>query len=170
MNAATRVRRLRSFEPEDRESVLDLAVDAWASVFDSFESVLGSELFARIYPDWRAQQRQAVDRALDMNETWVSEEADDIVGFVNLRFDDDELTGEIHMIAVASDVQHQGIGTELTEFALAEMRHRGMTLATVASGADPGHTAARNTYENAGFTPFPQVWYSKLLEADGESE
>ena len=125
---------------------------------------MGPELYARIYPDWTTQQRDAVDLALDLNETWVSEEDDDLVGFVNLRFDHEELTGEIHMIAVASDVQHQGIGTELTEFALAEMRHRGMTLATVATGADPGHTAARRTYEQLGFTPFPQVWYSKLLE------
>ena len=43
------------------------------------------------------------------------------------------------------------------------MRGRGIDLATVATGADPGHAAARRTDEKAGFTSFPQVWYPKLL-------
>jgi hypothetical protein len=43
------------------------------------------------------------------------------------------------------------------------MRARGIDLATVSTGGDPGHAAARRTYESAGFTAFPQVWYAKLL-------
>ena len=37
---------------------------------------------------------------------------------------------------------------------------RGMGLAT---GGDPGHAPARRTYERAGFTGCPQVWYAKRL-------
>jgi len=33
----------------------------------------------------------------------------------------------------------------------------------VATGGDPGHAPARATYEKAGFTGCPQVWYAKLL-------
>ena len=43
------------------------------------------------------------------------------------------------------------------------MRARGLDLAIVATGGDPGHAPARRTYEKAGFTGCPQVWYAKLL-------
>jgi hypothetical protein len=43
------------------------------------------------------------------------------------------------------------------------MRARGLSLAIVATGGDPGHAPARATYEKAGFTGCPQVWYAKVL-------
>ena len=46
---------------------------------------------------------------------------------------------------------------------LEEMRARGLDLAIVATGGDPGHAPARRTYEKAGFIGSPQVWYAKLL-------
>jgi hypothetical protein len=39
-----------------------------------------------------------------------------------------------------------------------------MTLAVVATGGDPGHAPARATYERAGFTGCPQVWYARRLD------
>jgi hypothetical protein len=45
------------------------------------------------------------------------------------------------------------------------MRARGITLAIVATGGDPGHATARATCERAGFTGAPQVWYAKQLAA-----
>jgi ribosomal protein S18 acetylase RimI-like enzyme len=78
-------------------------------------------------------------------------------------FDQADLSGEIYMIAVDPDAQRQGIAGALTEFALDEMRARGITLAIVATGGDDGHAPARATYEKAGFTGCPQVWYAKQL-------
>ena len=72
-------------------------------------------------------------------------------------------SAEIYMIAVDPAVQRRGVASLLTEHALDEMRTRGMDLAIVATGGDPGHAPARATYEKAGFTPCPQVWYSRLL-------
>jgi ribosomal protein S18 acetylase RimI-like enzyme len=68
------------------------------------------------------------------------------------------------MIAVDPATQRKGIATLLTGHALDEMRARGIDLAIVATGGDPGHTPARRTYEKAGFTACPQVWYSMLLK------
>lgn len=59
--------------------------------------------------------------------------------------------------------QRRGVGSLLTEQALDEMRARGLDLAIVATGGDPGHAPARATYDKAGSTPVPQVWYSKLI-------
>ena len=61
MNTPTRRRRLRPFEIDDRQFVLDLSIAAWTPTFESIESVLGPDLFARIYPEWSNQQRTAVD-------------------------------------------------------------------------------------------------------------
>ena len=101
--------------------------------------------------------------ALGANPTWVSTEDDLVTGFVNVIFDDAEHAGEIFMIAVDPPFQGRGTARRLTEFALDEMRRRGMTLATVATGADPGHAPARRTYERAGFAPIHQVLYARLL-------
>ena len=52
------------------------------------------------------------------------------------------------------------------EHALAVMRQRNLTLATVGTGGDPGHLPARLLYESVGFKPFPQVLYSMLLSPE----
>jgi ribosomal protein S18 acetylase RimI-like enzyme len=90
--------------------------------------------------------------------------ADDrVTGFVNVTFDTDNRSSEIYMIAVDPAHQRQGVASALTELALEEMRARGLDLAIVATGGDPGHAPARRTYEKAGFVGCPQVWYAKLL-------
>jgi ribosomal protein S18 acetylase RimI-like enzyme len=100
---------------------------------------------------------------LDDNVTWVAEAEGRVAGFVNVIFDVAARSGEIYMIAVDPAFQRRGIGSLLTERALDEMRARGIDLAIVATGGDPGHAPGRATYDKAGFTPVPQVWYSKLI-------
>src|SRR5215207_1156562 len=53
--------RIRPFEDRDAEAVVDLSLRAWAPVFASVEQVLGSEIFGRLHPDWREDQRRAVE-------------------------------------------------------------------------------------------------------------
>ncbi|MDH3755872.1 MAG: GNAT family N-acetyltransferase [Acidimicrobiia bacterium] len=133
------------------------SIRAWEPVFSSFEQVLGPDLYRRLYPDWRSQQRASVEQALASNETWVRVAEAQVTGFVNVIFDAGEKVGEIHMIAVDPRSQRRGIATDLTELAVAEMTRRGLTLATVSTGGDPGHAPARRTYEKAGFASFPQM-------------
>jgi ribosomal protein S18 acetylase RimI-like enzyme len=154
---------IRSYQPADAVRVVELSLAAWEPVFASFRSVFGDELYFRIHPDWEASQSGSVRDALAKHDTWVSMTDDEVSGFVNVSFDDDEKSAEIYMIAVDPACQRQGIASQLTEFALDEMRSRGIDLAIVATGGDPGHAPARATYEKAGFTGCPQVWYAKLL-------
>ena len=156
----------REFRRADTDPVVDLSLRAWEPVFASFVKVWGEALFTRFYPDWRSHQAEAVRDALDKNETWVTIDGSTVTGFVNVIFTSDDAAAEIYMIAVDPEYQRQGLAKELIELALAEMRTRGITLATVGTGGDPGHEPARLTYEQLGFTPFPQVFYSKLLEPD----
>ena len=125
--------------------------------------MLGDDLYRRVHPDWRTDQSASVRAALERNDTWVSVTGDTVTGFVNVIFDTDNRSGEIYMIAVDPAHQRQGVASALTELALEEMRARGLNLAIVAPGGDPGPAPARGAYEKAGFTGAPQGWYAKLL-------
>ena len=153
----------RAATAADTDRIVELSLAAWAPVFESFRAVLGDDLYQRVHPDWTTHQAASVRDAIERHETWVSVVDGAVGGFVNVIFDPQESSGEIYMIAVDPAVQRRGIATALTEHALAEMRARGLTLATVATGGDPGHAPARATYEKAGFTACPQVWYARLL-------
>ena len=153
----------RRYVADDSTAVVDLSLAAWAPVFESFATVLGDDLYQRGHPDWEIHQAAAVREAIERNDTWVAVTGDRVVGFVNVVFDDEASSGEIYMIAVDPATQRQGIASQLTDVALDEMRARGLDLAIVATGGDPGHAPARRTYEKAGFTGCPQVWYAKLL-------
>jgi ribosomal protein S18 acetylase RimI-like enzyme len=158
-----RLATIRPATADDLDAVVDLSLEAWAPVFASFEAMMGPDLYGRVHPDWRRDQEAAVRQALGDNDTWVADAGGRVVGFVNVAFDVPARSGEIYMIAVDPAVQRRGVGSRLTERALDEMRARGIDLAIVATGGDPGHAPARATYDKAGFTPVPQVWYSKLI-------
>jgi ribosomal protein S18 acetylase RimI-like enzyme len=158
--------RIRTFEDRDAEAVVDLSLRAWAPVFASLEQALGSEIFRRLHPDWREVQRRAVEDVCVANEerVWVAEVGASAVGFVAVEvYDPERSMGEISMLAVDPDYQGGGIGISLTEFALDRLKDRGMTVAMVETGGDPGHAAARRTYEKAGYILLPIARYFKNL-------
>lgn len=159
---------IRPVTERDLDALVDLSLRAWEPVFDSMRHVLGDGLFERFWPDWPADQEAAVRAAVGANETWAALIDGHVVGFVNVIFDETGGAGEIHMIAVDPEHQRSGIATALTDHAVEEMRGRGLTLATISTGGDPGHAPARRTYERAGFTAFPQVLYARLIEPSAE--
>src|SRR5918998_2052468 len=126
----------------------------------------GAEIFRRQHPDWREDQRRAVenDCTSQDSQVWVAEVGASAVGFVAVELDHPERSmGEISMLAVDPRHQGGGIGTALTEFALDRLRDAGMTVAMVETGGDPGHAAARRTYEKAGYVLLPVARYFKNL-------
>ena len=158
--------RIRPLDDRDVEAVVDLSLRAWAPVFASLERVLGSEIFARLHPDWREDQRRAVQDscAARKSRVWVAEVGASVVGFVSVGvYDPERSMGEISMLAVDPDHQGGGIGTALTAFALDRLRDAGMQVAMVETGGDPGHAAARRTYEKAGCVLLPIARYFKNL-------
>ena len=156
---------IRPLAPAEVSAVVELSLRAWAPVHESMAEVLGDVINAMVYPDWAAQQADDV-RAIceDTAATvWITESGGRPAGFVAIRIGPDG-TGEIEMIAVDPPAQGQGIGTALTQFAMRVMRDSGVRLAIVATGGDPGHAAARRTYEKAGFTGLPLVRYYARLD------
>jgi ribosomal protein S18 acetylase RimI-like enzyme len=157
---------IRLYDDRDAEAVVDLSLRAWAPVFASLEQVLGSEIFRRQHPDWREDQRRAVEEVCTAKKgrVWVAEAGANTVGFVAVELHHPERSmGEISMLAVDPDYQGRGIGTALTEFALDRLKDAGMRVAMVETGGDPGHAAARRTYEKAGYVLLPIAKYFKNL-------
>ena len=73
------------------------------------------------------------------------------VGFVAVALNAfHEGMGAIDIIGVDPDHHRHGIGSRLTEFATEHMRSRGMDIAVVETGGDPGHQPARAAYEGSG--------------------
>lgn len=157
---------LHPMHVDDIPAIIQLSLAAWAPVFQSFETVLGTAIYHFIYPDWRTSQAEAVESVLrdeEKNSTWVAVVDGEIAGFVAYQLNQDEQTGEIYMLAVHPDFQNRGIGTALNHLALEQMRIADMKLAVVGTGGDPGHAPARRSYEKAGFTPLPIVRYYQKL-------
>ncbi len=158
--------QIRPLGTGEVEHAVRLSLLAWAPVFRSFEQVLGSCIYSLIYPDWRASQRAAVERLCgegEGNSVWVAAVDGTVAGFIVCSMNDAEKVGEVELLAVHPAYQNQGIGTQLNEFALAQMQARGMTLAVTATGGDPGHAPARKAYEKAGYTALPLVRYYQAL-------
>jgi ribosomal protein S18 acetylase RimI-like enzyme len=163
---ATSIRVLRT---DDIDAVVEFSVRAWKPVFESFARVMGSEIYQRVYPDWRAAQARAVDSACrtEGNRAWVAEADGRPVGFVVVVIHDEAKSGEIYMLAVDPDYQGRGIGLDLVTFAVDRIAELGIPLAEIGTGGDPGHAPARHVYEKAGFQALPLMRYYKVLPGEG---
>ena len=158
--------RLRPADSSDVEDLVELSLLAWEPVFPSFEHILGPEIYALIWPDWQAGQREAVETVCqdgDKTPVWVADVQGQAVGFVAYELNTEENTGTVVLLAVHPAYQNRGIGTELNTFALDKMRESGMRLAVVETGGDPSHAPARRSYEKAGYTALPLTRYFKDL-------
>lgn len=158
---------IRPLEDGDIGTVVGLSLRAWEPVFASLERTLGSAIFRRQHPDWREDQRRSVEEVCAAKErrVWVARVEDTVVGFVAIELHHPEMEdmGEISILAVDPDYQGAGIGTSLTGFALDRLKEAGMTVAMVETGGDPGHAAARRTYEKAGYIHLSIARYFKNL-------
>jgi GNAT superfamily N-acetyltransferase len=159
------VLEIRPYISIDDDPVVALLLSAWAPVFCSVRQVLGDEVFLTLYADWQTQQAQAVRDVIAQhpNSTWVAAADETPVGFVSATLHEQDRAGEIMMLAVDPDHQHDGIGLKLTNTAVAWMREQGVKLAVVETGGDPGHAPARAVYTNAGFTALPIARFFRTL-------
>lgn len=156
--------RIRPYDDQDADAIVRLSLRAWAPVFDSIQQALEPAVYRAFYPDgWRTSQRAAVKTSLAEHNVWVAERDGTPIGFVSVVLHREDSMGEIHMVAVDPDHQREGVGTALNEFALDWIKDAGMAVVMVETGGDPGHVAARRTYEKAGFNVLPIARYFKKL-------
>ena len=157
--------RIEPYQDNQLSAIVALSLRAWEPVFASIEKTMDADVFQHFHPDWRQSQRKAVETTCIATDTtvWSAREGETIVGFAAVKLHTDNGMGEIYMVAVDPDHQGRGIGTALMQHAMAWMKEQGMVVAMVETGGDPGHGAARRTYEKLGFRLFPTARYFMKL-------
>jgi GNAT superfamily N-acetyltransferase len=167
IDAVAEVTIIREFRKDDLGAIVEFSLRAWEPVFGSVRNVLGDDIFLRLHPDWKEGQADAVRSACTSEErdVFVAVTNGRPVGFVSVALNAfHEGMGAIDIIGVDPDHQRGGISSRLTQFATEHMRSRGMDIAVVETGGDPGHQPARAAYEAAGFTLLPIARYFRLLD------
>ena len=158
---------IRPFRESDLDAIVELSLRAWEPVFESLRAVLGEAIFARLHqPDWRAVQAEAVRSSCTSEErdVFVAVAGETPVGFATVALNAfHEGMGVVDMIAVDPAFQRRGFATQLMNRSADHMRKRGMDIAVVETGGDPGHAPARAMYEGSEYTALPVVRYLKLL-------
>ncbi len=155
---------IRTFDDKDLEEIVKVSLLAWEPVFVSFKQILGPVIYSFLYPNWRKSQAEGVEAICKDSErvsVLVAELRGKVVGF--LAYQIKGQTGEVELLAVHPDHQGLGIGTELNNRALEEMKAAGVVMVEVGTGGDESHAPARRSYEKAGYTSLPLVRYYKHL-------
>lgn len=145
----------------------EIRQEAFRPVFASFREMLGDEVYRIAQQPEDEGQQELLRSLLEKGSEWrvhVAERGAEVVGFVSFRLDPDRKVGEIGLNAVHPRHAGNGIGTKMFEFAIHTMKEEGMLVATVGTGGDPSHAAARRAYEKTGFDAVvPSVWMCKKL-------
>jgi GNAT superfamily N-acetyltransferase len=158
---------IREFRTDDLGAIVEFSLRAWEPVFASLRQVLGDEIFLRLHPDWEADQASAVRSACTNEErdVFVAVSKGRPIGFVAVALNAfHEGMGVIDIIGVDPAYQRRGVSARLTDVAIDHMRRRGIDIAVVETGGDPGHQPARAAYEAAEFTLLPIARYFRLLD------
>lgn len=111
----------------------------------------------RGWDDWTAEDiGGAVRGAIQRDMCLVAEVDGQVAGWVTWSVNTARNQGQVGYNGVAPEFRGRGIGHELVQQALQELRQAGVPLAIVITGLDDGHAAARHVYEKCGFTPIHQ--------------
>lgn len=158
---------IRPVEASDEGALEEIRRTAFEPVFASFRALLGDEIYELAQAKEDAAQADLLRSLIAPGSGWdvfVAEVDGNVVGFVSVKVDAATRVGEIGLNAVHPSRAGHGIGTALYEHALEHMRRAGARVATVATGGDPSHAAARRAYEKVGFDrAIPSVWLCRLL-------
>lgn len=159
--------KIRSAQAEDEPILQAIREAAFTPVFASFRSILGDEIYDLAQAREDQAQESLLASMLDSKSDWkvyTVEFEDKVVGFVSVQLNRETKVGEIGLNAVHPSHAGKGIGSKMYNFSVAQMKKAGMKVATVATGGDPSHLAARKAYRKAGFAiEIPSIWMCQTL-------
>lgn len=141
--------------PDDFTALDDIRAAAFAPVFASFRSLVGSAIADVAF---RHAERDQQDHLRGLlvpgtgRQVLVAVANGTACGFCALTWKIETSIGEIGLNAVHPAAQRQGIAARLYAAAIERMRAEGMRVATVGTGGDDSHAPARAAYASAGFT------------------
>ncbi|MBI1239494.1 MAG: GNAT family N-acetyltransferase [Alphaproteobacteria bacterium] len=158
---------IRPLGLEDVPALEAIRVAAFAPVFAGFRATVGVPIYASAFANAEREQADfvaALYRDSVPGDFLVAVQDGAPIGFVAVTLHPAERFGEIAFAAVHPDHAGKGVGTALFGAAIARMKEAGMVSATVSTGGDERHAAARRAYEKAGFgAAIPAVSLYRLL-------
>ena len=158
---------IRPYVPSDLPRLHEIRVAAFRPVFESFRQILGpgvSTVALATAEEEQAAYLEQLCRDTPGQHVLIATVENRPVGFSAITCDAMSRVGEVALNAVDPDHQGAGIGTRLLDKSLDLMRSEGMAVATVGTGGDDSHAAARRAYEKAGFTAaLPTIWLYRTL-------
>jgi len=142
--------KIRPARPNDMEDIRRIVQRIWAIgsdwVLEERYGSVGDERWDRwLVPKVMARLWEELDHLL------VSEVDGQIAGFIAYGTSAARRVGTIHYNGVAPEFRGRGVGTRQVEHVLGLFREAGMEIATVGTGLNEGHAAARRVYEKCGF-------------------
>jgi ribosomal protein S18 acetylase RimI-like enzyme len=163
---------IRAYAPADLPALQAVRAAAFAPVFASFRNIVGPEIAALGLTTAEQEQADLLDsiakpdsgHTIAVAESGGPNGTGKVAGFVSWKLNIAPGVGEITLNGVHPDHDNKGIGAALYEHALAALKLAGMKLATVGTGGDPSHAAARRAYEKVGFSVhIPSIYMYRRL-------
>ncbi|ONI83182.1 GNAT family N-acetyltransferase [Actinosynnema sp. ALI-1.44] len=158
---------IRPLDPEDLPVLLDLTTAVFGPFYeDFFRPLVGEAVFVNRHGNWKDDYRRHLAglHAPDKGKFAAVARTDgQMAGFVGWVIQKAERHGEIDILAVAPSYRRLGVGRALAEHSMAHMRAAGADVISIGTGGDDFHAPARELYESLGFTPFPNVSYTKAV-------
>lgn len=156
---------IRPFHPDDLTTLLDLTIATFGPFYeDSYRPAVGETVFLNRHGSWRQDYRGHLGAIHDPDagrHAAVAVLDETIVGFVAWVSQTDARHGEIDILVVEAGSRRHGYGQALAEHAIAAMKAGRAEMVTIGTGGDDFHAPARALYESLGFTPFPNIIYTK---------
>lgn len=147
--------QIRPFQDRDLPRLHEIREAAYRPVFRSFRNLVGEKIAEMTLATAEDEQGEYLDRICRSGsnvEVFVVESDRQVVGFCGVALNQDTKIGEIDLNSIHPNWQNKNIGTAMYNHALDHMRQAGMQVATVGTGGDESHAAARRAYHNAGFS------------------
>lgn len=158
--------KIKKYETAHRAAILALSLKTWGPVFEKLKLAVEDYVYSNFYPrGWEVRQTDDIGKFLDTEgeNAWVAIIENEVLGFIGIRFHNEDNMGEIYILAVDPNYQRKGIGRALIEKAFKQIKDANLSMIMVETGDDPGHQPSRASYEAAGFKRWPVARYFKQL-------
>lgn len=153
---------IRELRPDEVGVIADIAALAWTPIYEHL-ACLQEEVLGKVARRSSLEnKRQQVTSFAEQHPEWVrvTETDGKVVAFITFILDRERRIGTIGNNAVHPNFAGHGFGSAQYRYVLDLFRREGMAFATVVTGLDESHTAARRAYEKVGFRQvIPSVEY-----------
>jgi ribosomal protein S18 acetylase RimI-like enzyme len=160
--------QIRLCNESDLPRVTDLVIEVFGPFYEqSFRSMVPPDVFEHQHGSWADDYRDLVPTLLDPAAqkylAVAGSAGGEFDGCVAWEVNTPRRHGHIRLVGVREPAREQGVGRALCEYALSDLRARGVEVVEVGTGGDGFHAPARALYESLGFHPIPIMGYLRAV-------